>query len=199
MYSRALLIAVAVVACITVSRTLITAQTPARGAQPGRQGGAPAAASTAVRPTISANLAQVMRGILFPNSNVIFAAQHDEFLEAKPDPDTSLSTNPITGLYGGWQAAENSALALSEATNLIIMPGRRCSNGKPVPIGDPDFQKFVGDLRVASQGALKAAQSKDQDQILEAADKVAVACSHCHTMFREKTEAQGGEANRCTK
>jgi len=146
-----------------------------------------------------ATLAQVMRGILFPNSNVIFAAQHDEFAQVKPDADTSLSTDPIKGVYGGWEAVENSSLAIVEATQLITVPGRKCLNGRPVPLQDPEFIKFVADLRSAGLLAYKAAQSKDQDQILDAAEKLGVACSHCHTAYREKPPEKGGEANRCTK
>lgn len=148
--------------------------------------------------TPQATLNQVMQGILFPNSNVIFASQHDEFAQRKPDADGSLSTDPIVSLYGGWTAVENSSLALVEASRLIGTPGRKCSNGKPVPLTDPAFAKFVADLRTSGQAAYAAAQTKDQDRMLDAADKVATACSHCHTAYREKSPAQGGAAARCT-
>jgi len=181
------------IAIVLVLASAVAAQAPARGsATPARGRGA------AAQP-VAVNLAQVMRGILFPNSNVIFAAQHDEFAAVKPDADTSLSTDPIKGVYGGWEAVENASLALVEATRLITVPGRRCSNGRAVPLQDPDFVRFVGELRAAGLVAYKAAQTKDQDQILDAAEKVGVACSHCHTMFREKGPEQGGEANRCLK
>jgi cytochrome c556 len=41
--------------------------------------------------------------------------------------------------------------------------------------------------------AYKAAQSKDQDKILEAAGNVSDACSNCHEKYRDK----GGPADRC--
>ncbi len=173
---------------------ILIAQTPACG-----RGAAPAGAGAADGAQSPATLAQVMRGILFPSSNVIFAAQHDEFADVKPDADTSLSTDPIKGVYGGWEAVENASLALVEATRLVTVPGRTCMNGRVVPVQDPDFIKFVADLRAAGLLAYKAAQSKDQDQILDAADKVGVACSHCHTAYREKPPEKGGEGNRCTK
>jgi hypothetical protein len=194
---RFLVVAVVLFTLVTFAVVEGSAQAPARGrGTPTRVPAAPAAAAPAASP---ATLAQVMRGILFPNSNVIFAAQHDEFADIKPDADTSLSTDPIKGVYGGWEAVENSSLALVEATRLITVPGRKCSSGKMVPLQDANFMKFVGELRTASLGAYKAAQSKDQDQILDAAEKLGVACSHCHTMFREKTPEQGGEAARCTR
>ena len=34
-------------------------------------------------------------------------------------------------VYGGWQSVENAALALAESANLLMIPGRMCSNGKP--------------------------------------------------------------------
>jgi hypothetical protein len=165
---------------------------------------APRTTSTSPRSNVSIvpqapALAQVMEGILFPNSNVIFMAQHDEFAQIKPAADPTLATDPIQSLYGGWLAVENASLAIAEATNLLMLPGRKCSNGRPVPLDNPDWAKYVTDLRQTALASYKAAQSKDQDQILAAADKLAVACSHCHAVYREKTAAQGGDQNRCVK
>jgi cytochrome c556 len=47
--------------------------------------------------------------------------------------------------------------------------------------------------------AAKAAQSKNQDAIVDVSDKMTTACSNCHDVYREKTEKQGGTAARCTK
>jgi cytochrome c556 len=41
--------------------------------------------------------------------------------------------------------------------------------------------------------AYKAAQSKNQDNILDAADAVATACANCHDKYREKPNL----ADRC--
>lgn len=184
--------ALAALMCVAVA----AAQAPARGATQPR--GRTAATQPATG-RVYANLAQLMRGILFPNSNVIFAAQNEEFAARKPAGDPSLSTDPITSTYGGWQAVENSSLALAESASLLEIPGRRCGNGRPVPIGNADWQKFVQELRDAAMTAYKAAQSKNQDRILDAADRVSTACSLCHEVYREKTPEQGGEKNRCVR
>jgi cytochrome c556 len=42
-------------------------------------------------------------------------------------------------------------------------------------------------LRDAGDAAYKAAQAKNQDQVLDAADKMTTACSTCHDLYREKT------------
>jgi hypothetical protein len=52
---------------------------------------------------VQANLAQLMRGILFPNSNVIFAAQNQDPAAIKPDADPTQSPNPLTGTEDGRQ------------------------------------------------------------------------------------------------
>lgn len=134
-----------------------------------------------------------MRGILFPNSNVVFAAQEDDPAKVPPAKDPSLATNPLASTYGGWIAVENSALALTEAANLLMLPGRKCANGRPVPINNPDWPKCVQGLREAGMTAYKAAQSKNMDNILMAADVMSTACSNCHEKYREKTDL----ADRC--
>jgi len=137
-------------------------------------------------PRVYANLAQLMRGILFPASNVIFAAQNDDPTKIPPAQDPATATDLLASSYGQWQAVENSALALSEAANLLIIPGRKCSNGLPVPIRNADWPKFVQGLRDAGMTAYKAAQSKNTDNILTAADAITEACANCHNKYREK-------------
>src|ERR1700735_554009 len=97
----------------------------------------------AAAPQVSATLAQLMKGILFPASNVIFAAQGDDPAKFLPAKDPSLATDPLASTYGQWQAVENSAQALVEAANLLTTPGRKCSNGIAVPIGNADWPKLV--------------------------------------------------------
>jgi hypothetical protein len=177
---------VSVVACGT--------QAPAPSATTPAGDGAPAPA-----PQAEADLNQLMRGVLFPNSNVIFAAQATDPTTVKPAGDPALATDPLATLYGGWMAVENSGLAIAEAADLLMISGRVCSNGKPVPVQNADWPKFVAGLREAGLASYKAAQSKDMDRILEAAEVLSTACLNCHEVYREKTAAQGGEAGRCVQ
>jgi hypothetical protein len=164
-----------------------TAQTPAKpaaaapAAKPAAQAPAKPAAGAPVRVTakVQGNLAQVMRGILFPNSNIIFDAQNNDPTKKKEDAQFG---NP----YGGWQSVENASIALAEASNLLIIPGRVCSNGKPAPNAQPDWPKLVQGLRDASMESYKAAQSKNMDKIVDAAGTLTEACSNCHDKYREK-------------
>jgi len=180
-----LTISLGVFVCVKTGR----AQAPARpAAQP---------PTAAARPP--ANLAQLMRGIFLPNVNVIYGAQNQDPATIKPADDPNDSPNPLTGSWGGWTAVENSGLALAEATRLLTVPGRLCSNGKPVPLQNADWAKFAQGLRDAGLVAYKAGQAKSMDALGDASDKVTMACQSCHDVYREKTDAQGGLAARCTK
>ena len=37
----------------------------------------------------------------------------------------------------------SAGLAIAEFASLVLQPGRLCSNGKPVPLNQPDFVKFA--------------------------------------------------------
>lgn len=163
----------------------------------GARGGAAPAAPRAQQ--VQGNLLQVMRGILFPNSNVLFASQSVDPATVKKDADPTSSVNPLAGTYGGWEAIENSGIAMAEAANLLTIPGRVCANGKPVPVQNADWQRFVQGLRDAGMATYKAGQSKNMDMVVEVADEVTTACMNCHEVYREKTAAQGGMNARCTK
>jgi hypothetical protein len=155
------------------------AQSPAApGRGPGR-GAAPAFQA-------EATLGQLMKGVFFPASNVIFAAQGQNPAEVAPAKDPSAATDPLQNSYGKWEAVENGALAIAEGANLLMVPGRKCSNGRPVPMGNANWAVFVQGVREAGMKAYKAAQSKDQDKILDAADTLTTACGNCHDKYREK-------------
>lgn len=153
---------------------------------------APAAPAQAVlTPQPGGSLAELMRGIPFPNSNIIFDAQTTDPGAAKPadkaGPDAK-ATDKFGGLYGGWQGIENSAVALQEVTNLLMIPGRLCENGRPVPLDREDWPKFVQGLREAGVATYKAAKSRSQDAMIEVSGTVADACAACHEIYRDKPD-----------
>ena len=143
-------------------------------------------APAAPQPASSATVLQVMRGILFPSSNVIFAAQSDDPEQVAKAEDPATATDPLKSAYGGWEAVANAGLALSESTQLLQVP-RACSNGKPAPIDGETWKKGLTDLKAAGMAAYEAGKAKNQDKVLDAADKVVTACSTCHDVYREKT------------
>jgi len=141
------------------------------------------AVPAAAAPQVKGSLNQVMRGILFPNSNIIFDAQDKD--PGAPVDSKDQGSNPYAGTYGGWEAVENASIALAEAANLVALPGRNCANGKPVPLNDPTFQKGLAALREVSMASYKAAQEKKLDAFLDISDKVTQACATCHDVYRD--------------
>ena len=143
-------------------------------------------------------LAQVMRGIYFPNANLIFdVQQHDPGAPRKPSAEPGASATGAYGnTYSGWEAVENAAVALADGVDLILAPGRLCQNGKPVPRQQADFQKFARDMRAAGVAVLQAARTKNQDKVSDATNNLADACSSCHEVYRDKGPADSPA--RCT-
>ena len=170
---------------------LAFSQTPAPARSPARRAASPGAQSR--QPQVMANLLQLMRGTLFPASNVIFAAQGQDPAKVPPAKDPALATDPLANTYGQWQAVENAALAIGETANLLIIPGRKCSSGVDVPLKNADWPKLVQGLRDAAMTTYKAAQSKDQDKITDASGTLSEACASCHEKYREKANL----ADRC--
>jgi len=143
-------------------------------------------------PAPAANLNQLMRALFFPNSNVVFFPQRYDPATVKPAVEPSGSTDPLTGVFGGWEAVENAALTLADSADLLMTPGRKCSNGKDVPIANSDWVQMVQGLRDASMFSYRAALAKDQDKMLQASEVLAASCASCHNKYRP-----GNAANRC--
>src|SRR5438105_12915262 len=86
------------------------------------------------------NLAQVMRGILFPNSNIIFTVQTHDPAEKKTTSEGAAVAGGFnwtiwgSDIYPGWELVDYAAVALTESAPLMLTPGRRCENGRPVPV-----------------------------------------------------------------
>jgi hypothetical protein len=137
-----------------------------------------------------ATMGQLMKGTLYPESNVVFAAQDDNPADVQRAKDPNMATDLLKSSYGKWEAVENSALAIAEVAPLLSVPGRKCANGVEAPVKNADWEKFVQELRAAGMTAYTAAQAKNQDKMTEVADVMATACKHCHDKYRDRRQAQ---------
>ena len=146
-----------------------------------------ASASTAGLPDPEpmGSLAQVMRGILFPNSNILFDVQSIDPANPPPAAAGGGATANFSGIYLGWQMVENAAIALGESANLIVIPGRRCENGRDVPLSEPNWAQFTQQLKDAADVALVAARARDQAAASDATNDIAEACYVCHEVYRD--------------
>lgn len=160
---------------------------------PAARAAAPAASAGSVNVPPVANLAQFMRGVTFPNANIIFNTQ-------VKDPGAVKPVNPVpfdyplwgNTVYYGWQAADQAALALIETTPLFLMPGRRCENGRPVPLQNADYQQFTQDLITLSREIYKTVQTRNQDAVAALSERLNDACANCHKVYRDVGTAEGG-------
>lgn len=152
------------------------------------------------------NMAQVMRGILFPSSNLIFNVQNQDPGEQKvgwsPGGPTAFSwVDWGAGIYSGWELVDYAAIALAESTPLLLTPGRRCENGKPVPVERADWVRYVDQLAEAGRAAYRASQSRNRDAVAEVTNQIADACLQCHEVYRDKpggtTDDPSNKAARC--
>ena len=158
----------------------------------GAPGAAVAAGATAQRSDARppGNLAQVMRGILFPSSNLIFNVQNSDPGEQKMGWQPG--TTPFgwadwgAGIYSGWELVDYAAIALAESAPLLLAPGRRCENGKPVPVEREDWVRYTAELADAGRVAYRASQSRNRDAVSEVTNRIADACLLCHEAYRDK-------------
>jgi hypothetical protein len=151
------------------------------------------AQAQAPAPPPHATLNQLMRGVFYPAANVFFAAQDPDSVDVPHAKDPNMATDPLTSVFGKWEAVENSALSMTELADLLMRPGQKCSNGLDVPVANPDWARFVQGLRDAGMAAWVAAKTKDQDKIIDAAGVMSKACANCHIKYREKRNP----ADRC--
>jgi mono/diheme cytochrome c family protein len=161
---------------------------------------APASATSGTATSApSANLAQLMRAVTFPNANILFNVQ-------VKDPATDKPAMPVpfdyvlwgSTVYYGWQTVDQAALTLVETTPLFLVPGRRCENGKPVPVDRADWKQYTAALVDIGKAAYKAAQSRNVEAVNKIAEQLNETCANCHKVYRDGTrEGSTAGASRC--
>jgi mono/diheme cytochrome c family protein len=147
----------------------------------------------------NANLAQLMRAITFPNANILFNVQVKDPGGPKPGIPVPFDYVAWGGtVYYGWQAVDQAALALTETTPLFLLPGRRCENGRPVPIDRADWKQYTNALVDLSKEAFKASQSRNVDAVNKVGEQLNEACANCHKVYRDGAqEGTSAGAARC--
>lgn len=127
------------------------------------------AQAPAFSPKPYGNLKQLMRAVLLPNSNIILSIQDHP-------PKTDMD----------WQAVINASVAIEEAYNLVMIPGRIESNGQSVPVQNADYAKFALALMPAGRDCLKASLKKSKDAVANCTDSLTQACDNCHKVYRDQ-------------
>jgi len=167
-----------------------------------RTSAAPAATSSngAALPPPEGNLAELMRAIAFPNANIIFNVQlKDPAAQPKKQPAAAPFDYVEWGstIYPGWLAVDQAAVAITETAPLLLTPGRRCQNGRPVPVDRADWKKYVAELVDVGKLARRTSQARNYEAFIDVSEKLNDACANCHKVYRDKGGTEGSGALRC--
>ena len=150
-------------------------------------------------PPATGNLSELMRAIAFPNSNVIFNLQvknpSDEPAPSMPIPFDYVEWGAT--IYPGWLQVDQAAVALTETAPLLLTPGRRCQNGRPVPVERADWQQFVADFVDIGEVIYQASKARDYEGLVALSEDLNNACANCHAVYRDRGGSEGSGANRC--
>ena len=156
---------------------------------------APAAGAATLSFPATGTVNQVMRGVLFPSSNVLFDVQTQDpgARRAGTKPEAGTTTARYGDVYEPWQVVDAAAIAIAESGPMLMTP-RRCENGKPAPVDRADWQKYVQGLVDVGRAAYKASQSRNVQAVSAVTNDVSDACANCHRVYRDVASA----AMRCT-
>jgi len=118
-----------------------------------------------------ATVKQIMGGIVGPAAAVVFdsvstIADEKGIVEHFPRTDQE------------WEAVGNSAAALIEAGNLLMMGSRAIDQG--------DWVTMSRAMMSAGQDKLKAVEAKDKELILDYGDAVNMSCDNCHQKYQRQ-------------
>ena len=119
--------------------------------------------------TPAASVLQIMRGITGPAASVVFASVGTVF-----SYEGVRETLPRT--EAEWEAVGDSAAALAESGNLLMLGGRAV-----------DTEGWVAVSRAmveAAQVALKAIEARDSQALLFSGEAINDSCDNCHQRYQ---------------
>ena len=152
----------------------------------------PAAAQTRAPsgPPPTGTMIQVMRGIMFPNANMVFNVQSIDPDAPKASYEPNIKdgfswVNWGAGLYSNWELLEYASVALADTAPMLLVP-RLCANGKAAPVAEADWIKYVEQMAEAGRVAFRAARARNRDAAIESTNDITDSCAACHRAYRDK-------------
>jgi hypothetical protein len=128
-------------------------------------------AEVAAAGTPVASVRQIMTGIVAPAATVVYEAVATTVTAAGTE-----ETRPQNDAE--WARVADSAAALAESGNLLLLSGRAVDQG--------DWATISRALTEAATVALKAAEAKDADGILYAGSAINDTCDNCHAKYQRQ-------------
>lgn len=143
--------------------------------------------------TATATIKDLMLGVVDPSADVVWNAVHSTVgdlgvLDVKPQNDEE------------WANVRYGAIRLVEATNLLMIPGRRVarpgekSEAPGIELEPDEMDKLIAEdrpgwnkralaLRAAALEALQAIDAKDPDKVFIIGEHIEAACENCHLKY----------------
>lgn len=115
-----------------------------------------------------ADVKQLMQGIVDPAADVVWESVATIFTK-----DGVEERRPRTAEE--WANVRNHAMMLTEAGNLLMMPPRAKDGG--------EWMKRSQELVDTASAALRAADAKNVDQLLQVGGVIDEACENCHKKY----------------
>ncbi len=125
-----------------------------------------------------AKVKDIMNSMIVPSSTVVFSSvatvtDASGVHDFKPETDDQ------------WNVVFANAAMLTEAANLLMVPGRqRCLGGAIPAEYRADFLQKAREMVEAGDEALVAAQKHDVEGISNAGERIDVACDQCHEKYQ---------------
>jgi hypothetical protein len=156
---------------------------------------APAPAPAAAQPTYlpSATIKDIMMSIVDPNADVVWLSV-TTVQSSKGTVDTAPKNDEE------WKNVRKGAVALAEAANLLMMPGRHVaqagekSETPGVELEPSEMEDLINKdrgawvmratkLHEAGLEAIKAIDAKDSQKVFEVGEQIEQACENCHRQY----------------
>ena len=150
---------------------------------------APAPATKAPPSGMSAkaHVKDLMIAMIVPSSTVIFSA-----VATITDAAGVHELQPHTD--DEWTNVQNNAVMLTEAANLLMVSGRQRELGGAIPAAyRGEWNVMARELVEAGNEALAAARKKSPEGILNAGERIDVACDECHEKYQLTEEDYQGK------
>jgi hypothetical protein len=93
---------------------------------------------------------------------------------------------------------DQAAVAITETVSPPLTPGRRCQNGRPVPVERAGLEAVCGRARGRRTGSrIGQSQARDFKAFIDISEKLNDACANCHKVYRDKGGTEGSGGTRC--
>jgi hypothetical protein len=156
---------------------------------------APASAAAPAQPAYqpSSTIKEIMQSIVDPNADVVWLSV-TTVQSSKGTVDSAPKTDEE------WKTVRKGAVALTEAGNLLMMPGRHVappgekSETPGVELEPSEMEELINKdrgawvmratkLHEAGLEAIKAIDAKDAQKVFEVGEQIEQACENCHRQY----------------